>query len=427
MFKTNPLSSLKSIFPPIHQPLPLNKRESQQLLNALTTSFRKHLDKEHGWSPDEPPAATLPSPTISYYPSPNATSSATAARLAKDSGRRPTDRHLRAILSNPLFSYDPRSAEAARQLGTHRDPMDVFDEAVAKGMMTMKGALGCLLAVRRDIVQSSTASLRDGMRASGAGLRVLQWLRASGKERDLSFLSNPRFVKVLLPFMAAEGLDELAWTWLSRLVAGEGPAALKRLNGKQVPTWSVLLDALVHTKALGARNLDDAYASLLRGEEMVKGNPELAQGVLSPWMHLAWMSTVGAWKFATPSERLFESYVAIGDHIERPHGLVRAHLDLHHPTRPSHERAVEFLSKESFWSSLVPSAGDKGALALDSPRSSPSSFQVRVMSFGLDTVQHLSQTGQSEEAQYFLDLLRKYLGPYFSQDRAEDDTQLVFG
>ena len=53
MFSTKALSSLKGMLPPIHQPLPLNQREAQQLLNALTSSFRKNLDREHGWLPDD--------------------------------------------------------------------------------------------------------------------------------------------------------------------------------------------------------------------------------------------------------------------------------------------------------------------------------------------------------------------------------------
>ena len=37
----------------IHPQLPLTPRESQQLLNLLTTSFRSHLDREHPTAPSE--------------------------------------------------------------------------------------------------------------------------------------------------------------------------------------------------------------------------------------------------------------------------------------------------------------------------------------------------------------------------------------
>ena len=418
MFKTQPLSSLKSIFPPVHQPLPLNKRQSQQLLNALTASFRKHLDREHGWLPDEQSAPPVANPALSYYTSP-------AAPSSKEPSRRPTDRHLQSILSNPLFTFDSQARGAPGLMAAQRDPMDVFDEAVSKGMMTMKGALGCLIAVRRDILQSSTVSTTDAMRASGAGLRVLQWLRSSGMERDLAFISNPKFVKFLLPFMIAEGLDELAWTWLARLIAGEGPTTVQKQT-----VASFLLNALVYTKSLSAKTLDDAYASILRGEAMLRDSPAFADDMLIPWKSLAWLSTVEAWKYASPSENMFESYVAISEHIGRPRSLFKAHLDLHHPTKPDGALAFELLSRENFWQRLAPSA-TKTSMSIPpnatGPKPQPSNFHVRIMSFGLDTVQHLSRKGQSDEAQWILNLLRAHLGPYFSQDHSGPDSRLAFG
>lgn len=157
---------------------------------------------------------------------------------------------------------------------------------------------------------------------------------------------------------------------------------------------------------------------------MLKGKPEFAQEMLTPWRSLAWLSTVEAWKYSSPSESLFESYVAISEHIHRPRSLVRAHLDLHHPSKPSDTLAVEFLSKESFWQNLLSSTSDT---LVSGPKPQPSNFHVRIMSFGLDTVQHLTQRGQSDEAQWILGLLRTYLGPYFSQDQPHHDPRFSLG
>jgi hypothetical protein len=303
--------------------------------------------------------------------------------------------------------------------------MDVFDEAVAKGLMTSKRAIGCLVAVRREIAQSSAASVKDGMRAAGAGLRVLQWLRASGKERDLSFMAHPDLVNLLLPFMVAEGLDELAWAWLSRLMAGEGPTTVKNM-----PASAFLLDSLVSARSIGVGNLDEAYASILRGEEMLQpDSPEFVSTLLVAWRRLAWQSTVEAWKRSSPSEKLFESYVAIGDHLQKPMRIERAHLDLHHPTKPSHTLAVQYLLNESFWQRLLPKAESESTEA-GTGRTKPhqsTGFVVRLMSLGLDTVQHLTQRGQSEEAQWILDLLRIHLGPYFANGHSRNATKLALG
>lgn len=196
---------------------------------------------------------------------------------------------------------------------------------------------------------------------------------------------------------------------------------------KKQSAASFLLEALVYVKSLGARNLDDAYSSILRGEETLKHGPEFAQDMLVPWKSLAWLSTVEAWKYSSPSEPLFESYVAISENIRRTRSLARAHLDLHHPTKPDHTLAVELLSKESFWQNLAPMTPEQALVPTNLPKPQPSNFHVRIMSFGLDTVQHLTQRGQSEEAQWILNLLRTYLGPYFAQDHPDGDSGLAFG
>lgn len=398
MFKSNPLCSFKSLFPPINQPLPLNKRESQRLLESLTVSFRRQLDKEHGWLPEETSSSPIQSPKLSYLPTDN------AARSTEDSHRRPTDRHVSAILSNPLFSYQSTLSPTNSNTRTNRDPMEVFDEAVAKGMMTIKRAHGCMVAIRKELLQSSSMSLRDGMRVSGAGLRVAQWLRASGMERDLSFLKHEHFVNLLVQFLTAEGLEELPWTWLAHLIKGEGPADLSSAMSQPISTF--ILFSLVHAHVLIGKNLDGGYASILRGEDLQKNNPSHPFSLVRAWRSLSWSSTVNAWKYPTPSEQLFERYIVISDRIHQNTQVDRAHLELHHPTKASSSQAVSlFLTDDN---KAIPSWR-----RLTDPRHCR--LAVRLMSLGLDTVRHLTRQGQSEEAQRILDIVRREIEPLFPQ------------
>lgn len=416
MFSTKALSSLKGMLPPIHQPLPLNQREAQQLLNALTSSFRKNLDREHGWLPDNGLSGAVSS-VLSNAP--------TAS--SNDAHRRPTDRHVRAILSNPLFSYDRTTQQAPGRISNERDPMDVFDEAVAKGLMTPRRAAGCLQAKKREIIQSSTLSITEAMAASGAALRVVQWLRASGLERDLSFVENAGLTSTLLKFMVAEGLDEVAWGWLDRLMQGGGPQVHLKQHGSHTAA-SFVLDSLVGAKIMDAGNLNDAYASILRGEDMFKSTPAFGANFLQAWRHLSWLSTVQAWKRSSPSAPLFDAFVAIGQHLQRPLQIDRAHLDLHHPTNPSHTQAVKFLQNENLWKKISSKAeASQSSSTLDPPRSRPSTFALRLTSMGLDTVQHLTQKGQAEEAQWILDVLRTNLGGYFGRDSPEFNSVFAVG
>ncbi len=382
MLPTQFLGSLKGFFPRVHQPLPLNQRERQRFLKALTSSFRKHLDKEHGWLHDDiaPSNPNLP-----------ARESLPHARPSKDTHRRPTDRHLRAILSNPLFSYDTALAQQTGSPAAPRDPLDIFDEAVARGLMTPARAAGCLMAKRREIVRSPTLSVQEAMGACGAGLKVVQWLQSSGLERDLSFVADRGLTRLLLLFIVAEGLEDIAWEWIERLVQAEGPAAA-----------SPMLDRLVAAKAAGASNLDEGYSTLVTAVDKLKAYPTL-EPILLPWRHLAWLSTVEAWRRASPSVALYEGFLELGERLRVPaKGLERAHLDLHHPTQPSSAQAIQVLHRDTLW---------RNAEAATSK--AVKRFALKIMSMGLDTAQHLTQTGKSEEAQEILDLLNLKFSQHF--------------
>ncbi len=406
--KMLPTQPLWKFLPRIHQPLPLNQRESQRFLQALTSSFRKHLDREHGWLQDDAAARAPGAPPPRLAPPPS----------SRDAHRRPTDRHLRAILSNPLFSYDtalaqeagrPRGggggggAVAAAGDGAARDPLDVFDEAVARGLMTPARAAGCLMAKHRDIVRSPSPSVHAAMGASGAGRQVVRWLRASGLERDLSFVANRSLSRLLLLFMVAEGLEDIAWGWIERLMqtaAAGGPAA-----------GSALLDRLVavKTEGPGSSSLDDGYVALLTAVDRLRldAHPPLEESILPPWRHLAWLSTVEAWKRPSPSVALYEAFVVLGDRLHVPaKGLERAHLDLHHPTRPSSAQAVQLLHRDALW--------HKAETAKTASTTGLQRLSLKIISLGLDTAQHLTKSGDPDEAQRILHLLKSRFDRHFS-------------
>jgi hypothetical protein len=326
MFGTKTLSSLKDFFPQIHQPLPLTRRESQLLLKTLTTSFRNKLDEEHGYWNENAPVASLKAAK-------NASTPASTKQLSQqEPHNRPIDRHVRAILSNPLFSYD-RAARNLRPPAPERDPMDIFDEAVAKGLMNPNRAAGVLKAKRHSITQSSTISVNETVASSGTALRVIQWLRSHGHERDLSFVSCAPLITYLTQFMVEEGLEEIAWVWLERLMNGEGPNA--PLNSPSPAAY--ILDSLVRAKAHFGQSLDGGYACMVRARQMFSSKPTFDYDAISAWRALSWWSTVSAWKRPQPSEALFDAFAALGRHLERSKTTFlvdRAHLELHHPTHP---------------------------------------------------------------------------------------------
>ncbi|KAK3939483.1 hypothetical protein QBC46DRAFT_144612 [Diplogelasinospora grovesii] len=425
MFKTKPLGSLKSIFPPIHQPLPLNKRESQKLLNALTASFRAQLDKEHGWTYDTNRVATTTAvpavPTLTYLPS--TTPSTPSAISSKDTASRPTDRHLRAILDNPLFSSSNDDGAllgpASGQSQAGRDAKIIFEKAVSKGLMTITRAHGFLLRIRADVRQSTTLSTKQGMEAAGAGLLVLQWLRASGQERTLSFLQHKKFTELLIQFMVAEGLDDLAWTWLERLLSSTQTTVSPDVPVAQAVAR--LLDALVVAKSRSVE-LDEAYSTIIRGEAMLRQHSSLTSLLIMPWRNLAWQTTVESWRHSNPTPQQFETFVAMREEYMaaalggKPMPIMeRAHLDLHHPASPTPERAVQYLlTKGNVWQKqaeghILTWLGSSGSAKSGSEQQPLPNFIKKLTSLGLDTVQHLTQMGRFQEAQKILELLRTHL------------------
>lgn len=382
MFTTKPLSSIKNALPSIHQPLPLSTKESQKLLNVLKTSFRQNLDKEHGWTSENAESTASQSSASQTHHSKHS---------SRDSHRRPIDRHLRSILSNPLFKAGIRPNDVA--FAAPRDPMDVFEEAAAKGMMTRKAATGCLRAKRQRILQSSVLSVQDAMKDSMAGLQVVRWLRSSGEERTLEFLTDNHLVYELSPFLVAEGLEEVAWEWADRMMRGEGPADL---NSAIVGS---LISSLVTAKSnIEDRNLDTAFSAIIRADQTWKASPQLPKILLRPWQVLSWRSTVEAWKRPLPSTPLFESFVGTANHIQRPLKVDRAHLQLHHPTHPDHQPAVNFL------------LGFEDSRLVKSY--TPAGLVTRAIFMGMDAVSHLTRLGRTGEAEQLLRMLQSK----FSED-----------
>ncbi len=224
--------------------------------------------------------------------------------------------------------------------------------------MTTKRAHGYLLSVRRDVGQSASLSMTEGLRASGAGLQVVQWLKSSGKERDLSFIDNVPFTNVLLQFMVAEGLGDLAWSWLDRLLLRDSEAILTKTSPS-----AILLDAIVRANTEEIE-LDEAFSAILRGQDMFRVHEASAINLHTAWSTLAYRSTVNSWRHSKPPVDLFERFVAI--RIGQPMRLERAHLNLHHPTKPDPAQAVNFLQTPSLWSQH-PDQG-RGHVRVQTPR-----------------------------------------------------------
>jgi hypothetical protein len=387
----------------IHQPLPLSPRESAQLLNILTTSFRQHLDAEHPkFFPGSENAA--PRPFLQSF---------TTTRRQRSSldPAHPADRHLHSLLTNPLFNLSPRTKVAT----SVSNPMDIFNQAVAKGIMDLGYAHACLSKVKRGIIESSVLNVRDGMKDSGAGLKVLKWLISSGTTNDNQFLKYERFTGLLMEFMVAEGLQEVAWVWIKRGLEDSPDLCLLYGEARKEARRDAVRPLMVLAKAevTGSVGLNAAYLCLSRAAGYLKGRSALRmKPYLGPLMWFLVNETVFH-NHQPSSESNFESFLGLIPGLSKNVDYLFAHLNVLHPTKPSAELALDFLRKLDMDS--TPESIQK---LKDLEKTGHCRYQIKLI---LDTAKLLLETNRFADADWVMEFARTH---YPKQLGVEEKRQL---
>ncbi|SPO04267.1 uncharacterized protein DNG_06950 [Cephalotrichum gorgonifer] len=398
----------------INHPDPLTRQQTQRFLDAVTTSFRNNLDKEHGWPVSQPAASSLAhSPTgesqgRSTPPSTDAESDVVTNGADGPPRRRPTDHHMASILSSPLFRPAPRLTQKP---ASKRDPMDVFDEAVSKGLMTVPIATGCLKAKKSMLGDSGSPFLDDQQSASNGRFlgfnvsdRVLGWLRSSGMMRTFEFTHHPTFVGALMPFLVAEGKDVVIWDWLTRLMSSSEVHSKESFAAAR----HILL-LLVQSKAMGVECVDSAFESIIQASETYRDDPRHGHLLVRAWRDVAWRATFLAWQKPSPSASLFDAYLGVADYLYTSHTkLPVAHLHLHHPATPTHDRALDYFGQTKKREKDIP---------VERLR--------REAMMGVDTVNHLGLIGNLEEAKSLMDFIQNKYSFYFQKAHAGNGDELL--
>ncbi|KAK4226732.1 hypothetical protein QBC38DRAFT_332600, partial [Podospora fimiseda] len=355
--------ALGRLFPPINAPLPLSSRESQRLLDVMKKSFRAELDKQHDYMYSHKDAGSSSS-SVASIPAPN------IKHLPEEPFGPPTDRHVRAILNNPLFGVrDTLNRTPGPDIGTPyaREKL-VFEAAVSKGLMNISRAHGFLIKMHTLVKERTAISVvnEEGLGSTGAGLLVLQWLRASNQP----WLHDHKFSTLLLRFVIAEDLEDLVWMWIEQRIKGDQ----KHL--------SELIAAYIGAKTY-LFELDPAYAAFVKIADMLEKNSVSQDYLEVARNRLNWASTVEAVQHTKPSVELFESFVT-GEPTKNYLTANRVHLDLHHPTSPSSDLALEYFNSDRVWDKIIPKH-------IKTKRHKNPALQ-RIMALGLDTAQHLMHT-----------------------------------
>jgi hypothetical protein len=400
----------------IHPPLPLTPRESTQLLNLLTTSFRHQLDREHGAVLSAAGANSKASANISSLkPAPG---KHRRHSQSKPDVTIPTDRHLHSILTNPLFKdVKKESGTSSQQL---RDPMEIFDEACAKGFMKVEYAAACLKAKKRKIVRSSALSVRDAMRSSGAGSKTLKWMFSSGVTNDNSFLVDEAFSEILVDFLVAEGLQPVIWTWLETLFSRISSGSTELATASPVKDATRLLHHLVRAETSGSVSLDVAFRSLEMAKDMLSGlRCELRPVLKKAGLYLYRETVLRHASHPASSPEMFDLFLSIVPKFSVHKKITLSHLLLHHPTKPDAEPALKYLKKGKELTSTAP---DPEAERVDIK--AKDSRDGRIISLALDTAGFLLERDQHSKAQWVMNFLQERYGEQLGLSKSSLQLQL---
>ncbi|PYI10118.1 hypothetical protein BO78DRAFT_232867 [Aspergillus sclerotiicarbonarius CBS 121057] len=207
----------------LHLPLPRTPRQSEQLLNAITSSFRRQLDREY-------PTNNSSSASRSDAPEEHSPAKSKSSAHA-------TDRLMHNILNNPLFRVNPSetaissNAPGMRHVRERRmltEPMVVFDELAAAGHVDTRVLFRCLQ--HQLMLASASGDVVKAMKDSKAGSKVANWWHASNWDDRLKIFSQqtPRQARpqtilrtstTLVKFMVAEGMQDTVLLWWKILIA----------------------------------------------------------------------------------------------------------------------------------------------------------------------------------------------------------------
>lgn len=352
-------SILSRFWPRIHHPLPRTPRQSKKLLNALTSSFRRQLDREHPTTPSdrvENDQSTIENP---------------------NSSAQATDKHLRAILDNPLFRITPsHHSNGLVQFdpnGPPKDPMAVFDELAAAGSVTPQSIIRCLKSQLALAGKSNPGDLRESMKASRAGSRVTSWWLSTDAEARRNMLLNYDVISALTKFMVAEGLQGRIMQWLRMLLEHDLGSPNGRVSESYVKyVFSRLLYRFLIAEKLYGRGLASAmetYNQVCRMCFEIAHRPhsELAPTSLlkSGGLLFYWVRVNEQNEAKNIPYPIYEEYMAYMSSVF-PNKLITALAPLYHPTEPSPLPLLAFVKRIQHESRHLTEA-KRNLLAKDGP------------------------------------------------------------
>ncbi|KAL9096660.1 MAG: hypothetical protein Q9165_001148 [Trypethelium subeluteriae] len=381
--------AFKALASKIHPQLPLNPRESQQLLNMLTSSFRQQLEKEHPYS-----ASGDTKPTEHQSPMKRAKESPDAR--SAPSSQVSVGNVLESILSNPLLSTPHRrlspnqtsartESEDVRLQQIINEPVEWFEDQIARGVPSVEAAHTYLTIVTK--ISDSPEKAQYKHRAAVA---LSSYLWATGSEDSLDFVSNNQFTRDTVHLLVNHGFEKKIWSWvhgLERLRCGNN---LKDITNKQM----LLLVFLARARVAMSNTAENALGVLFHamGRTILNSDGAVREALIAKlWLHLRKQIINGTLELEDPA--VFDKFLqAAPSHLVKDMDLCRSQLMLRHPEVPDAEPAISYIRK---WSK-------------DGPLSSSIVKNTAYLKLLLDTAQVLLSQEKYHDAAWVMSIAQEY-------------------
>lgn len=399
--KQSAVQAFKSITNRIHPQLALSEKESQRLINALTSSFTHQLDQEFPSSAQRPRRPSLDGPNRE-------------PTAVKSSSSSSADTHLASILTNPLFGRPPThptssNATLSQLKARTKHPVQIFEDAVARGQATIDIARLCLNAFRSSLKEVPQADQVAHLRQFAAGIRALRWLWSSGKIQAYAFAEDRHFLDLIVYFLRREGNEAAVWDLIlstqSANLAKETIPTSKDTRRRKAYILCSLIKAHLDSGAVS-----EAISAFLRTADVLRAQniPQyislpIAGAFLSKHLTQNDYTKHNHTAFVSLYDRFVESCpLWVKGPSDR--ALYRvANLKLHHPTTPSARDALFFIRHLKHTSAH--------------PFLSPTtdSQKADVFKFFFDTVRTLQKQGTHEDAAWVMDFMQHAFPEHFQE------------
>ncbi|KAL9617789.1 MAG: hypothetical protein Q9160_007443 [Pyrenula sp. 1 TL-2023] len=200
--KPTPFASIVSWISKIHQPLPRTPRQSQQLLNMLSQSFERQLDKVH------PPVLGSPE-QHEHIPEKDVAGSS-----------RPTDHHFDALLQHSIFSTTERNGG---KVGSSRlDARTRLEDAFQHNIATADLIARCLEANENQSMHDPQLGNQEQSNMSRDSIvpRIAELITDSSLPTRRRIFAHRGLMKDLARRLVDEGHYSTAWAWLKEIISG---------------------------------------------------------------------------------------------------------------------------------------------------------------------------------------------------------------